>query len=198
MALTVNTPEFLDRANRSDGKVLCGDNGAPIAIDSISFVSVPSSKSGTDDFLNFEISGVATHSFVLPTNPGKGVEPLDSPLVVALARPAAEKDSSAFLVTLNKWLDLKEEDQLTDGDERWDRFEEDHPKSVVAALKAKGFFVRLGKKDDSQLVKAEQYGNPPWWMNQFIPPTRSADKSMFKKVKEMIKKHTKTEEASPF
>lgn len=179
---------FVDFVESLDGKVLCVAEGKPIEVDSAGFVTITASKKDIADFENFEITGVATHSLISNNDPGRGAEALEKPLVVSVAKPAitppnSKADNAIFLSQLNRWLGLTGTDELEDGDEIWDRFTEDHPKSVMPVLKSKGLYLKLGKLPDDKLENAEKFGNFPFYVNLYIPPLRTTSKSKFEDIK---------------
>jgi hypothetical protein len=143
------------------GKALCGNaNGDKVLFTGVDFVMREIEKKPVY-FL--QLTGEAGAYLKATNNPDRGAEQLAEPLVVTIDQ-SVEKDAEIFCSSLSRALGLSEKEAIDGKNPDWlERFDEDHPKSVVAALKEKGIYVKATKKQNWE--KAEKYGESPFYFN---------------------------------
>ena len=165
-------------------KVLCADvNGAPIPITSVAFRE---QEKDNNKFYVLEMSGEAKAYLVKSNDPSLGAVALPEPVPVTIQQNT-EGDASIQLRNLSKALGLHEDDALDGTKPDWlDRFDEDHPRSVIPSLKERGIFVKTTLKQGWD--KAVKYGDTPFYFNPFSVPHREpVDKTKIAAIKAKIK-----------
>lgn len=142
-----------------NGKALCGNaNGDKILFTGIDFITREVEKKPV---FYLQLTGEAGGYLKATNNPDRGAEQLAEAITVNIDQNV-EKDAAIFCSMLNRALNLSDKDALDGTNPEWiERFDEDHPKSVVPTLREKGMFVKASMKKNWEA--AVKYGESPFY-----------------------------------